>query len=71
MVTMYYPKILFSYEDLGFVDDEDVRRFLLSDGDVDLGAYFIPIFITREECEYHYPDCQIMEVNFFENLDKS
>ena len=71
MITMYYPKILINYEDLDFVDNGVVKQFILSKNDTDLGAYFVPIFITREECEYHYPDSQIMEINFFENLETS
>ena len=71
MITMYYPKILINYEDLDFVDNGVVKQFILSKNDTDLGAYFVPIFITREECRYHYPDSQIMEINFFENLETS
>lgn len=69
MITMYYPKILVNYEDLDFVEDGIIRNFTLSENDTDLGAYFIPIFITKEECLQNYPDSQIMEINFFEHIE--
>ena len=69
VVKLYYPELLIRYEDIEMEVLGKTVKFDRSEEDEDLGDFMLPIFLSREECEQHYPNEKIgvMMFGVYEN----